>query len=90
MSEEFTFEQAVEIVKKLSSPPNNDEKKYLYGLYKQSIIGNVNIPQPSYFSFEARAKWGAWKFQEGKTIEQTKKEYAKLVVKLCQKYGKNK
>ena len=90
MLDEMTFEQVAKIATKLSSPPNNEEKLLLYGLYKQTLIGNINIDKPSFYMLEAKAKWNAWKKQEGKTKDLAEKEYRKLVVNLCQKYGKDK
>lgn len=90
MLDDFTFEQVANIATKLSSPPDNEEKALLYGLYKQTLFGDINIEQPSFYKFEAKAKWNAWKQQEGKTKSNAEEEYRKLVVKLCQKYGKNK
>jgi len=89
MLEDMTFDQVATIATKLSSPPNNEEKALLYGLYKQTLLGNINIEQPAFYQIEARIKWSSWKKQEGKTKEIAEEEYRKLVVKLCQKYGKN-
>lgn len=90
MLDEMTFEQVAKIATKLSSPPNNEEKGLLYGLYKQTLMGDIDIEQPAFYQFEAKAKWNAWKKQEGKSKEEAEGEYRKLVVSLCQKYGKNK
>ena len=53
------FEKYTELVK--NGEPiktvSDDEKLEFYGLYKQSIIGNVNTMRPDgLFNFEAKAK----------------------------------
>ncbi|XP_041486761.1 acyl-CoA-binding domain-containing protein 7 isoform X3 [Microtus oregoni] len=37
------FEQAAQDVRKLKRRPEDEELKELYGLYKQSILGDINI-----------------------------------------------
>lgn len=37
------FDKAAEDVKKLKTKPTDDELKELYGLYKQSTVGDINI-----------------------------------------------
>ena len=90
MLDDMTFQRVANIATKLLSPPDNDEKSLLYGLYKQTLIGDINIDQPAFYRFEARKKWDSWKKQENKSSEKAEQEYRELVVKLCQKYGKNK
>ncbi|OBS77762.1 hypothetical protein A6R68_19847 [Neotoma lepida] len=43
MSLQADFDQATQDVRKLKSRPEDEELKELYGLYKQSIIGDINI-----------------------------------------------
>ena len=43
MSLQADFDQAAEDVRKLKARPDDEELKELYGLYKQSVIGDVNI-----------------------------------------------
>ncbi|KAM7322496.1 hypothetical protein ACRRTK_018001 [Alexandromys fortis] len=40
---EANFDQAAQDVRKLKRRPEDEELKELYGLYKQSIIGDINI-----------------------------------------------
>ncbi|KAJ6666710.1 hypothetical protein lerEdw1_020434 [Lerista edwardsae] len=42
MSVQAEFEKVAENVKKLKTKPTDDELKELYGLYKQSVVGNIN------------------------------------------------
>ncbi|GAB1285923.1 Acyl-CoA-binding domain-containing protein 7 [Apodemus speciosus] len=37
------FDQVAQDVRKLRSRPEDEELKELYGLYKQSVIGDINI-----------------------------------------------
>jgi diazepam-binding inhibitor (GABA receptor modulating acyl-CoA-binding protein) len=52
---------------------NNEEVLLLYGLYKQGIVGDINIDKPGMFSFEAKAKWNAWNANKGKSKEEAQK-----------------
>lgn len=56
---EVTKEEFDEAANKLSSYNflSNDQKLQFYGLYKQSTIGDVNIPQPWSINMVAKAKW---------------------------------
>ena len=59
-----TFQKAAENVKKLTIRPSDKVLLELYGLYKQSTIGNINTPQPWAIQVEQRSKWDAWKSYE--------------------------
>lgn len=59
-----TFQKAAENVKKLTTRPSDKVLLELYGLYKQSTIGNINTPQPWAIQVEQRSKWDAWKSYE--------------------------
>ena len=52
------FERAAQQAKSLSLDQN--DQLMVYGLYKQSIIGNVNISAPNRLNMVARAKYDAW------------------------------
>jgi len=54
------FAKATEQVKRISSTLSQKNLLEFYGLYKQAEIGNCNIPKPSIFNMEGRAKWDAW------------------------------
>ena len=51
-------------MKKLTTRPSDKVLLELYGLYKQSTIGNINTPQPWAIQVEQRSKWDAWKSYE--------------------------
>jgi len=82
-----TFEGYVERVKHLASDPTNDDKLKLYGLFKQSTVGDINTECPSIFNISGRAKWHAWNEQKGRSGEETKAEYIALVDRLIKELG---
>lgn len=62
---------------------SNDNKLKLYGLFKQATIGNNTTSEPGLFSsLKSKAKWEAWKGNEGLDKNVAKREYIKLVTKL--------
>ena len=72
------FEKYTELVK--NGEPiktvSDDEKLEFYGLYKQSIIGNVNTMRPDgLFNFEAKAKWDVWEKNKDISKELAKEKY---------------
>ena len=81
------FDTAVEQVLLLNKEPKNEDKLMLYGLFKQSTVGDVNIECPSIFNVTARAKWYAWNEHNGKTFEQAKTEYIGAVGRLVLEFG---
>ncbi|CAK7321798.1 Acyl-CoA-binding domain-containing protein 7 [Vulpes lagopus] len=43
MSLQADFNKIAEDVRKLKARPDDEELKELYGLYKQSVVGDINI-----------------------------------------------
>lgn len=64
---------------------DNDTKLELYGYYKQSTIGDINIPVPGFLEFEANSKYYAWSKHKGTSKENAMKRYCKKVDKLLNK-----
>lgn len=65
---ENKFNNSVEFIKTCKRELTNDEKLMLYGLYKQSTVGDNNISCPSMvFDYTGYKKWNAWKENERKT-----------------------
>ena len=58
---------------------NNDDKLYLYKYYKQATIGDINIPQPSWYDFVGKEKYKAWKSVEDTSKEVSMKKYIEKV-----------
>lgn len=83
------FNISVQEVQNLKQKPSDQELLKLYGLYKQSLIGNNNTPHPSFFDFKNKAKWNAWNEQAGKGKSRAKREYIEFVIILKNKYGIN-
>ena len=81
-----TFEEAVEAIKE-NKAISQDEQLALYGLYKQANIGDVNIERPGMLNMSGKAKWDAWKKEEGKTNDEAKAAYVTLVGELNAKYA---
>lgn len=82
------FEKSVELVRKLKSSPTNDELLQLYGLYKQSTIGNCNTSEPSkIFNYRESLKWHAWNKLKNKSKDECMEKYINLVIDLAEKYG---
>ena len=80
---EKDFERAQKRVWDLKECSNNDKLK-IYGLFKQATVGNVNTSEPVGWltSLKTKAKWEAWKGNEGLTQNNAKREYVKLIRKL--------
>lgn len=82
------FDLSVKIVKNLNEGATNDELLQLYGLYKQSLIGDCNTEQPSkIFNPKENAKWNAWVSRKGLDKTKSMEKYSDLVMKLIDKYG---
>ena len=81
-----TFAEAVEAIKE-NKAISQDEQLALYGLYKQANIGDVNIERPGMLNMSGKAKWDAWKKEEGKTNDEAKAAYVTLVGELNAKYA---
>jgi len=69
----------------LKSEPTTDDKKTLYGLYKQATVGDVNTARPGIFDLTGKAKWDAWNQYKGTPQEKAKQEY----VEFCKKFFKD-
>ncbi len=80
------FELAQKKVKSLTKRPNNDELLHVYSLYKQATVGDINIPRPSMFAFEAKQKWDAWNEKKGMKQEVAMQSYVDYVNTLAKTY----
>ena len=80
MSSTSPFEQAVIDSKQLPEKPSNDILLQLYSFYKQATDGDVSGEAPSNpFDFVAKAKYEAWATLKGKSTEEAREAYIKLV-----------
>ncbi len=84
-SNEFLI--AANTVKKLAKSPSNDELQVLYGFYKQSTIGDINIEKPGFLNFREVKKWESWNSCKGLSQFDAEVKYILWVNTLIQKYG---
>ena len=87
MSNSQEFLVAAETVKQLSKKPETDELQVLYGLYKQSTIGDINIEKPGFLNFKELKKWESWNSYKGCSRFDSEVKYILYVNELIQKYG---
>ncbi|KAL0490829.1 3-hydroxy-3-methylglutaryl-coenzyme A reductase [Acrasis kona] len=86
------FNKAQAQIVKLSNLPPRDVIMKIYGLYKQSTVGDINISKPGFFStdLKSKAKYDAWKKYEGLKKEEAMLEYIKTVQNLVAEEQKQK
>ncbi|XP_076049155.1 acyl-CoA-binding protein homolog [Oratosquilla oratoria] len=87
MSLEENFKEIAEKVKKLAKQPTDDELKELYGLYKQSTVGDINTERPGMLDFKGKAKWDSWESKKGMTKEAAMEAYITKAQQLIDTYG---
>uniref|UniRef100_A0A8C2VM16 Acyl-CoA binding domain containing 7 n=2 Tax=Chinchilla lanigera TaxID=34839 RepID=A0A8C2VM16_CHILA len=81
------FDKAAAEVRKLKSRPEDEELKELYGLYKQAVVGDVNIACPAVLDLKGKAKWEAWNLKKGLSKEDAMRAYISKAKELMEKYG---
>ncbi|XP_059183698.1 acyl-CoA-binding protein-like [Centropristis striata] len=86
-SQQESFEKAVEDSKNLKKRPTYAHLGDLYGLYKQTLVGDVNIPRPGIFDLAGRGKWDAWERRKGMSKEEAMEAYIIRVEELKEVYG---
>lgn len=57
---ERLFNEATSFLPEVVAAIDSDDLLVFYALFKQSIIGECNVPRPNIFNRQARAKWAAW------------------------------
>eukprot|EP00929_Paragymnodinium_shiwhaense_P015481 TRINITY_DN12357_c0_g1_i1.p1 TRINITY_DN12357_c0_g1~~TRINITY_DN12357_c0_g1_i1.p1 ORF type:complete len:893 (+),score=159.07 TRINITY_DN12357_c0_g1_i1:71-2749(+) len=76
------FEEAAEYMRQNAAIADrklsNQEKLQFYGLFKQAKEGDNRTAQPWRIAVEARAKWEAWKKEEGQSQEACMRRYIDL------------
>ncbi|XP_040823883.1 acyl-CoA-binding domain-containing protein 7 [Ochotona curzoniae] len=87
MSLQADFDRAAEDVRKLKARPSDEELKALYGLYKQAIVGDINIACPAMLDLKGKAKWEAWNLQKGLSKDEAMRAYVSKANELIGKYG---
>uniref|UniRef100_A0A8C6ZZC6 Acyl-CoA-binding domain-containing protein 6 n=1 Tax=Nothoprocta perdicaria TaxID=30464 RepID=A0A8C6ZZC6_NOTPE len=76
------FEQAAARLPALLPAATKEQLLYLYARYKQVKFGTCNTPKPSFFDFEGKQKWEAWKALGDFSPHQAMQEYVATVKKL--------
>ncbi|XP_074078273.1 acyl-CoA-binding domain-containing protein 6-like isoform X2 [Macrotis lagotis] len=76
------FEKAAARLQGLVPAASREQLLYLYARYKQVKVGNCNTPKPSFFDFEGKQKWEAWKALGDSSPSQAMQEYIAMVKKL--------
>ncbi|XP_030012871.1 acyl-CoA-binding domain-containing protein 7 [Sphaeramia orbicularis] len=87
MSQQAEFEKVAEDVKKVKTRPSDQELLDLYGLYKQAVVGDVNINRPGMADLKGKAKWDAWNSRKGMSKEDAMSAYITLAKEIIGKYG---
>jgi acyl-CoA-binding protein len=80
------FNKAQAQLVKLSNLPQRELIMKIYGLYKQTTVGDINIERPGFFStdLKGKAKHDAWSQFKGMNKETACLEYIKLVQELVE------
>lgn len=74
-------------VKFLKETPNDDELLKLYGYYKQSTIGDINIDKPYFYQIKELKKYGEWLQHQGMNKLDAQNNYINFADSLIIKYG---
>lgn len=81
MSLDEQFQDALEQVKAVASP-TPQVLLSLYGLFKQSTVGDVTSDRPGMLDMRGRAKYDAWASRKGMSSDEAKEEYVEYVAEL--------
>ncbi|XP_067641328.1 acyl-CoA-binding protein [Eurosta solidaginis] len=81
------FDKAAEDVKNLTTTPADNDLLELYGLYKQTTVGDCNTAKPGFLDFKGKAKWEAWNNRKGTSKEDAMAAYIEKVKAMVQAHG---
>uniref|UniRef100_A0A8C6V7R3 Acyl-CoA binding domain containing 7 n=1 Tax=Neogobius melanostomus TaxID=47308 RepID=A0A8C6V7R3_9GOBI len=81
------FSKIAEDVKKVKTRPTDQELLDLYGLYKQSIVGDINIDKPGMTDLKGKAKWEAWNSRKEMSKDDAMSAYITMAKEVIGKYG---
>ncbi|XP_029444672.1 acyl-CoA-binding domain-containing protein 7 [Rhinatrema bivittatum] len=87
MSVQADFQKAADDIRKLKEKPTDEEMKELYSLYKQAMVGDINIECPGMTDLKGKAKWDGWNSKKGMSKEDAMKAYIALSKQMVTKYG---
>lgn len=84
METSAAFQQALQKVQSVSGL-GPEQLLDLYGLYKQSTEGDINIEMPTnIFDIKGKAKYDAWAAHKGMSPADAQQAYVDLVAKLSE------
>lgn len=70
------FEEVAQKMRDQKPNLSDDQKKEVYGLFKQATCGDNSADKPGIMSgFEARGKWDAWEAKKGMSSDDAKQAY---------------
>ncbi|ELW63747.1 Acyl-CoA-binding protein [Tupaia chinensis] len=69
------FEKVTKEVKYLKTHPRDSKVLFIYSLYKQATVGNIDTEQPGILDLEGKAKWDAWDELNGTSKADAMKAY---------------
>jgi diazepam-binding inhibitor (GABA receptor modulating acyl-CoA-binding protein) len=84
---EDEFQHYSRAVKLISNRPPDEDLLVLYGLYKQSTIGDCNTNEPGFFEFTAKTKWNSWNSYKGKGKEESMNLYIQNAKNVIDNYS---
>ena len=80
-----TFEEVAQKMRDQKPALSDDQKKEVYGLFKQGTNGDNTVDKPGLMSgFEARGKWDAWEAKKGMSQDDAKQAYIDYCTPLLQ------
>ncbi|ESO92875.1 hypothetical protein LOTGIDRAFT_84981, partial [Lottia gigantea] len=77
-----SFELATEFVRVVAAKLKSEDLLYLYARFKQANEGRCKTPKPSFFDFQGKQKWEAWKKLEDMPTLTAKKDYIEYLSKI--------
>ncbi|CAI5662359.1 acyl-CoA-binding protein homolog isoform X2 [Oreochromis aureus] len=87
MTLQAEFDKAAEDVKKVKAKPTDEELLFLYALYKQAVVGDINTERPGMLDLKGKAKWDAWESRKGMSKEDAMSAYIAKAKEVISKYG---
>lgn len=77
-----TFKRATDYVTYNASNMKEDDLLYLYGRYKQAVVGPCKEPKPGILYFKNRTKWSAWNSLGEMEKEEAMQQYIDKITSL--------
>lgn len=84
---EDDFQHYSRAIKLVTNRPPDEDLLILYGLYKQSTIGDSNIDEPGFFEFTEKTKWNSWNNYKGKSKNESMNLYIEKAKNVIDNYS---